>query len=250
MKKAIIGILVCFLGLFGYVFYKSANPDPITIDLTQNVTVKFKGKDTLGTAEIENNFEINTDKSYINKFVNGVEYTISKDSFLSNGDKIVLKATYDKSFANSKNIIVKNAKKTIKVKGLKKYYDTYKGVTVTTDMTKKEKEAAYKAYLKEQEQESSSDSLSPSTGADSDDADLYQGDLSVKTNKTSKTFSKYSEAYNYGKESSQQYKVKAFQEDGETKYRCEFVDGDNPSSSVNEEDASQTAEATEIEENE
>lgn len=219
MKKVIIGFICCLGILFGFIFYKNANPDPITVDLTENITIKFSGEDTLGTAKIKGTFEDTTGKSYMSKFAGTVSYSISKEDFLSNGDKVTIKAKYDKSLAKKKNIIVTGAKKTFKVKGLKERYETYKGITVKKGLSNKEKEEAYQEY-----QEAQSYTLDDTKVSAPENAEIYQGDLNITTDKSSKTFDSFSDAYNYGKESSQKFKINTSEKNGQIKYECEFVD--------------------------
>ena len=231
-------MVCCLCALFGFIFYKNANPDPITVDLTEGVSVKIKGEDTLGVAKIKGKFQNQTNKSYMDKFADTVTYTLSKEEFLSNGDKIILKAKYDKTLAKSKNIIIKNPKKIIKVKGLKTRYETYKGITIKKGLSEEEKEEAYQEY-----QNAKSATLDETTVSGPEDADIYQGDLAIKTNKENKNFDNFSDAYNYGKESSQKFKINTSIKDGQTEYECEFLesdaengdedDGSDPASEVN-----------------
>lgn len=119
-----------------------------TINLERFVNVEFNGLNGNGTARITANDEAYSDVELLEKLypdvstreallnfldlMNNVEYTLSKETGLSNGDKITIKVNYDDKLFKKEKIYVKNSEFTVKVAELSdgKVIDVFDGLEV------------------------------------------------------------------------------------------------------------------------
>ena len=138
---------------------------------------------------------------------------------------MVVTIKYDKDMASRKNITIKRKSKTFKVSSLKKGYEEYKGVKVPLGLSKEEKEKLYQSGMASKV---SDNSENPENTKDDgvyipEEELVYKGQLDTETHKTNQTFDYYNDAYNYGLQSSQSFKIETVVNNGATKFECEFV---------------------------
>lgn len=128
LKKAIhtpkakkLGIVVIILALcFGGFTVWNKYLNFTSVDALKNVKLEYDGISGEATADIASNQSTyKGDDTKIKNFLsNQVSYSLSKDSEISNGDTITVKAEYNKEQANEIKLKLKDTTKMIKVSGL------------------------------------------------------------------------------------------------------------------------------------
>lgn len=225
MKKILIIVCCCFAGGLGYIGYKTINPSPLEIDPLNDISIEASGYDGDGEVKVNTDNIPYPSKRYVKKFYETISYTVSPNKELKNGDKVVVTIKYDKDMASRKNITIKRKSKTFKVSSLKKGYEEYKGVKVPLGLSKEEKEKLYQSGMASK---ISDKSENPEDVKDDgihipEEELVYKGQLDAETHKTNQTFDYYNDAYNYGLQSSQSFKIETVVNNGATKFECEFV---------------------------
>lgn len=225
MKKILIFVCCCFAGGLGYIGYKTINPSPIEIDPLGEISIEVSGYNGDGKAKINTDNTPYPSKRYIKKFYETISYVVSPNKELKNGDKVTVTIKYDESYASRKNITIKRKSRTFKISSLKKGYEEYKGVKVPLGLSKEEKEKLYQSGMASKV---SDENKNPEDTKDdgvyiSEDELVYKGQLDTETHKANQTFDYYNDAYNYGLQSSQSFKIETIVNDGVTKFECEFV---------------------------
>ena len=122
IAAVIAGVLI--VGIGGFSVYQANKKTPV--DLVSACNVTFDGYDGYGTAEFscENQDDLE-DNSSLNEFLDSVSYSLSKDSDLSNGDKVKLEAEYSQEYADEMKVGVTNYSKSYEVEGLNKVYSSW-----------------------------------------------------------------------------------------------------------------------------
>ena len=225
MKKILIFVCCCFAGGLGYIGYKTINPSPIEIDPLGEISIEASGYNGDGEAKVNTDNVPYPSKRYIKKFYETISYVVSPNKELKNGDKVTVTIKYDESMASRKNITIKRKSKTFKISSLKKGYEEYKGVKVPLGLSKEEKEKLYQSGMASKV---SDENKNPEDTKDdgvyiSEDELVYKGQLDTETRKANQTFDYYNDAYNYGLQSSQSFKIETIVNEGVTKFECEFV---------------------------
>lgn len=113
-----VGAMIAILTLIGYAFFMRQ----VNVDVTQNMKLEYTGEN--GNASLV----VTNPASNINErtrtFLESVKYEADPNTDLSNGDKVTITATYDKSLAHQYNFHPTNTTTTIKVSGLPDQYAT------------------------------------------------------------------------------------------------------------------------------
>ena len=228
MKKYIIKIIILFVSIISV----GCNPFATRVNLAKNVQIKFNGADGSGIISFSTvNLQIKgVSPEKLKEFKNTFEYSVSAYTELSNGDIIEIIINYDESLAEELNLdIIQNVIK-VKVSNLKEVTGTteFNGYEIPEnwDMTDEEKEI-YVEYLQSLEQV-------PPIGYESKIPDYiwYLGDSEIETQYSDREFynndyqapiQAYNAAYDYGKNSSQQFKIEAIGEEANIiGYVCKF----------------------------
>ncbi len=247
MKKRIFLACLAFVAIlpaFG------CRQKPMEIDATENLKIAYSGFNEEATAEVESN-EIEYDKKdeTIARLIKSFEYDISPDKGLKNGDKVTVEVKYEKNLEELANVELVNLKKEFTVSGLHgdqreqvvkeekteegdtilKSYDVIDGVEIPSEwkMTEKEKEE-YLDYL---------DSIGKENGMtqESGGNEAWKQGIAENTTKRKDTtfyieeykdaITTYDAAEEFGKYSSQEYRIEQVMEDDELiGYRCIFKD--------------------------
>lgn len=121
---AIVIAVIIVAGIAGF-FIWSTKIKTTEVDLTSRIpqsAITFLGENGEGTAQIDevkarNAIEAGDKKA--KKFIEGVSYTIDKDTNLSNGDEITVTADYSATDQETYRIEPKNTSRKFVVKGLK-----------------------------------------------------------------------------------------------------------------------------------
>lgn len=245
-----IVIALCFLFFTGCEQKKTIELDPF-----DNLKIEFKGFNGRGTATIEENIiEYSGNDETVERLIDSVRYDISPNKGLKNGDTVTVTVRYKKDLKNLSKASFTREEKTYKVKGLREeekevitneetyttkdgeekqgYTQSYDvgGVKIPSDWNLTDEEISqYLDYL--EEAQNSGDV--PEQGAQ---IGWIQGESDENTNRKSADFlckdylnnsiTTYNDAYRYGIESSQQFKIEPILENEETVgYRCVFKEG-------------------------
>lgn len=225
MKKRLLIILLPIIVCLGFFGYKVINCSETTQDALEGIEVVFEGYDGNGTVKIEGTVKNTTGKKYASKLISGFEYKFDKDSFLKNGDKITLIVEYDEEYAQKKKITVKNAKTEFEVKGLEEGYEEYNGCIVPKDTSEEDKQYLCENGLAQKKEEIGTEQ--PYIEENSDfwgEETTYTGQLTTETKKEDQEFDYFNDAYNYGMQSSQKFKIETIDNGEEMKFKCIFVD--------------------------
>ena len=116
-----VGIVVIILALcFGGFTVWDKYLNFTSVDVLKNVKLEYDGISGEATADIASNQSTyKGDDAKIKSFLSSqVTYSLSKDSEISNGDTIIVKAEYNKEQANEIKLKLKDTTKKIKVSGL------------------------------------------------------------------------------------------------------------------------------------
>ena len=224
MKKIVVIIACILLGMVGFIGYKTINPTPITLNPFENLVVKQSGYNGEGKIELDTSKIKYPDKNYISNFTKTIKYHVYPDKNLSNGEKVKIYITYDKNYAKKKNISIAKKSKTIKIKKLKEGYEIYKGLQVPRGLSKEEKEELYKTQMAPSIKEEENHGAEDANISVTEEEETYQGKLQTETHKKNKTFDYFNDAYNYGLQSSQKFRVDTVSENLEMKFQCTFLD--------------------------
>lgn len=99
------------------------------IDITKDAQILYRGEDGSGVATVLNkNLNYN---QRIQEFMDTVDYKVTPNKNLKNGDKIKISATYDETLASRYHIDAVNTEKEIEVSGLPIRYETAKQIPQT-----------------------------------------------------------------------------------------------------------------------
>lgn len=99
------------------------------IDITKDAQILYRGEDGSGVAAVLNkNLNYN---QRIQEFMDTVEYKVTPNKNLKNGDKIKISATYDETLASRYHIDAVNTEKEIEVSGLPIRYENAKQIPQT-----------------------------------------------------------------------------------------------------------------------
>lgn len=122
--KIVIASIVVLLILFGGYKIWDTFFNRTVIDPFEDMTLEFSGYDGSGNAYIEDypdiDYDITNDK--MAAFIHDIDYEIENDGKLSNGDKVVVKATYSKETAKSAKVDLETESKEFEVEGLTVLY--------------------------------------------------------------------------------------------------------------------------------
>lgn len=247
MKKKVIMLFVAILPFF----ITACKSKPIEIDATKHLVVKFEGFNGEATAKIESNeIEYNQTNETIKKIIETFQYEITPSQGLENGDVVTISIVYDKALEDRANVKLLNLEKEFTVDGLfgeerkqviknevkedgkesLKSYHVIDGIEIPSEwkMTEEEKQA-YVTYMKGLQNQSSS--LEEETGG----SEIWkQGTSDKETKRKSTSFmikdykdsiTAFDEAEDFGKYSSQQYKIEQiFEDEILVGYKCVFKD--------------------------
>lgn len=99
------------------------------IDITKDAQILYRGEDGSGVAAVLNkNLNYN---QRIQEFMDTVEYKVTPNKNLKNGDKIKISATFDETLASRYHIDAVNTEKEIEVSGLPIRYENAKQIPQT-----------------------------------------------------------------------------------------------------------------------
>lgn len=202
------------------------------VNLVSNLTVTFSGSDGKGVAQINtNNIKIgNISDDELSAFTETFEYAFSKYEKLSNGENIQIIVNYDEEMAKKLNLKVVQNERSYKVSGLSEKVATeeYKGYEIPKEwnLSEYEKEQ-YINSLRSSENQVAIDSV----GEQAIENWLI-GESKEETKYANKNFyfedfpspeDAYDDAYRYGKQSSQQFKViSIWESEKAVGYQCLF----------------------------
>lgn len=127
IKGILIAVIVAVLGVGGWFIYDNFfNLIPVDLFayMDELPVYGFSGD---GYIDYDSDFlyyqgDWAGDPLYTESFYSGITYTVDKDTGLSNGDTVTVKANYDKSLARKCKVKVKEDKKTFEVTGLRERY--------------------------------------------------------------------------------------------------------------------------------
>lgn len=206
-----------------------------TIDLTKSINVSFNGPNGHGSIQIRNqDVRIRgVSKENLEKFMSTLEYAYTEYKDLSNGDKIKIIINYDEALAESLNIKVVRNIMEVKVDKLKENEDMeeYKGYEIprSWNLTGGEKES-YVEYLKSIEGNIMGDFIGD--GGESVMTTWLLGTSDQETHYSDQEFyvSDYPSindaclaAYEFGKKTSQQFKIASIMENNQiVGFTCTF----------------------------
>lgn len=88
----------------------------ISIDVTSDIAIDYKGENGSGSVEVTYGKE--NANSRLNEFLNTLSYSISPNENLTNGDNVDISVSYDKAIAQAYRINVINANKAITIDNL------------------------------------------------------------------------------------------------------------------------------------
>lgn len=122
--KITLGVVAAVIVLFGGYKVYDTYFNKTTISLLDNVQVEFTGYDGAGRVSSCYMGDVEYDKTNaeIASFVSSVSVSYDAGEDLKNGDEITVTATYNQTTAENLKLDVKNATKTVKVKGLIERY--------------------------------------------------------------------------------------------------------------------------------
>lgn len=139
-----VGAMIAILTLIGYAFFMRQ----VDVDVTQNMHLEYTGENGKATLVVTN------PASNINErtrtFLESVKYSADPNTDLSNGDRVKITATYDKSLARQYNFHPTHTTTTIKVSGLP---DQYATVSKIPKSYLKKIYAAANKYINDHEQD-------------------------------------------------------------------------------------------------
>lgn len=108
-------IIVALFGVCYLFFFRTVH-----MDVTKNIDIVYQGES--GFAKIQ----VSTKESNVNQrlqeFIDSIEYRVTPNYNLSNGDEVIIEAYYDQGIANKYNIDVVNPSKTITIENLATRY--------------------------------------------------------------------------------------------------------------------------------
>ena len=218
------------------------------IDITKNIEIKFSGWNGAGNAEvIKNDIPFDQENEAASRFIESIDYVITPNGNLSNGDIVEVRVRFNDEYREMAGLKVLNEKKEYKVTGLvgeKVISKTEDSYIVDAEGNKKndwqsieiidgikipsswglsdEEKQLYVEYQKKLAQDKNE------TG-ENDPAVIgwQQGENKNQTRRKTTSFwfedydkdeiKTYYAAIEYGKTSSQKYKVEPIMEDGEQK---------------------------------
>lgn len=250
---AVSGILIIIMiGIFLNIGRSSEEKE--IVDAFQSFQISFKGIDESGVAEV-----LNTDIEYdgkneaTQKLLDGLVFDISKEKGLSNGDEVIVKLRYSQGLLDLSDICFKENEKVIKVSGLassdrqkvnssvivkdKEGNDVevqtehflIDGVEIPTYWNLSDEEIqAYVNSVKQNEQNPTDSNDSPAIEdswiqGESDAITERQSADFLSENYLNNAITTYNQAYQYGIESSQEFKVEPIMLDMKViGYRCIF----------------------------
>lgn len=246
-KRSLIIVIILALGIIT----GCRKEEKTILDAFENMEVSYVGWNKNATAKINNKIYYTGKNESIKKFIKEIDYSIKPSDGLKNGDKIEIQLQYIESNKEMNNIEFKKEKKTFIVKGLhentskvvtnentyidddgneKKYYtqDIVIGdvkIPAGWNLTPEETQA-YLDYLRTVKD----DENAPKTSIKSE---WIQGNSEKNTHRKKAKFltkdyvdnsmTAYNEAYKYGMESSQLFKIVPIIKDGvNIGYDCIF----------------------------
>ncbi len=224
---------------------------PIKIDATKNLELVITGFNEDAEARVESN-KIPYDKNNetVERLINSFKYKVKPDNGLKNGDEVTITVTYDSNLAKLANANIENTEKVIKIDGLSgskrerllikeensegemitKSYDVIDDIKIPAEwkMTEEEKQR-YVEYLNDIKNNGEEPDLHHDSGGN-EEWKKGQSDKLTKRKNTSFMISEYKDgisafdaAEEYGKYSSQYYRVEKIMKDERlTGYRCVF----------------------------
>ncbi|GJM59270.1 hypothetical protein [Faecalibaculum rodentium] len=204
-----------------------------SIDLTKDIKIIYSGQNGRGVIEeIQNPIDTMGSRE-LEKFVETLDYTAFPRKALSNGDTISIEVVYDNEMAKKLKLNCKNPIRDFKVKGLVDLSNATDGenkqgmdviivdnVEIPKSWNLNDQEIAeYVEMVKGAEENAKPKEEEPLE-------DIWMKGTSTGEEKLDDMeFSNYSMAYNYGINSSQEFKIQNIQkEDGNTRYLCYFKD--------------------------
>lgn len=127
IKGILIAVIVAVVGVAGWLIYDNffnLMPVDLFAYMDELPVYGFSGD---GSIDYESGFfsyqgDWTGDPMYSERFYSGISYTVDKDTGLSNGDTVTVKASYDKSLARKCKVKVKEDTKTFEVSGLRERY--------------------------------------------------------------------------------------------------------------------------------
>lgn len=202
-----------------------------SIDLTKDIKIIYSGQNGRGVIEeIQNPIDTAGNRE-LEKFVETFDYSAFPRKSLSNGDTISVEVVYDNNMAKKLKLNCKNPIRDFKVKGLvdlstAKEGENDQGMDVTivdgVEIPKAWKLSDQEIAEYVEMVKGAEENAKPKEEEPLEDV-WMQGTGREKLD--DKEFSNYSMAYNYGINSSQEFKVRNIQkEDGSTRYLCYFKD--------------------------
>jgi|GEM_PF-7075842 len=146
-KRLIVTLsVVCALliGVWKAASYTYALLTRRTIDLTENIVLTYDGMDGAGKVTgMTNGIQYDTSDTYMNTFIEDLDYVYSKKSKLKNGDEITVDVTYDAQQAKILNLKIVNARKTFTVEGLTTLFMSASDVPSDTLSSLRDASASY-----------------------------------------------------------------------------------------------------------
>ena len=99
------------------------------VDITKDIEILYRGEDGSGVVSVRNkNLNYN---QRIQEFMDTVEYKVTPNKNLKNGDKIKISTTYDETLASRYHINAINVVKEVTVEGLPVRYENVKQIPQT-----------------------------------------------------------------------------------------------------------------------
>lgn len=122
--KIALSVIAAVIVLFGGYKVYDTYFNKTTISLLDNVKVEFTGYDGAGRISTCQMGSVEYDKTNaeIASFVNSIRLDYDVKTDLENGDEVTISAVYNQTTAENLKLDVKNATKTVKVKGLIERY--------------------------------------------------------------------------------------------------------------------------------
>lgn len=114
-------VLLACMTMKVWIWRESHPPVSMTVDLTKDLVMEFKGADGNGTAEIIKNPVTVTgpdEWDELDRWLENLDYEIQPDAALSNGDTVTVRVQYDEQLAAHLGIEVQNSEKRLTVEHL------------------------------------------------------------------------------------------------------------------------------------
>lgn len=249
---SVAALFLCVLCIPLFFLFTGCSKDPIELDAFENMKILYSGWNSKGKATVDNEISYAGKDETVQKLIEEIDYKIKPNKGLSNGDTITVTLVYDTDLQKRANVTFKEEEKTFNVHGLNdenRKITTHKsiekdedgnehevysqtveidGVEIPTAWGLSEEEMqSYVAYIKSLENSEFSEEEAITVDV------WMQGESETTTNRKSADFltkdyldngiTTYNEAYKYGIESSQKFKIEPIMKNGKTTgYRCIF----------------------------